>query len=55
MVGKTEFTEGIIAGLRAAKGNQCRVDAVYDELWQAEEGASVVHQGFGKHEEGAAS
>ncbi len=23
MVGKTEFTEGIIAGLRAAKGNQC--------------------------------
>ena len=29
---ETEFTEGIIAGLRAAKGNQCRLDAAYDEL-----------------------
>ena len=27
-----EFTEGIIAGLRAVKGNQCKLDAVYDEL-----------------------
>ena len=32
MVGETEFTEGIIAGLRAVKGNQCKLDAVYDEL-----------------------
>ena len=32
MLGETEFTEGITAGLRAAKGNQCRLDAVYDEL-----------------------
>ena len=32
MVGKTEFTEGIIAGLRAAKGNQCTLDAVHDQL-----------------------
>ena len=32
MSGETEFTEGIIAGLRAAKGNQCRLDAAYDEL-----------------------
>ena len=32
MVGETEFTEGITAGLRAAKGYQCKLDAVYDEL-----------------------
>ena len=32
MLRETEFTECIIAGLRAAKGNQCRLDAVYDEL-----------------------
>ena len=32
MVGETEFTEDIIAGLRAAKGYQCKLDAVYDEL-----------------------
>ena len=32
MLGETEFTEGIIYRLRAAKGNQCRLDAVYDEL-----------------------
>ena len=32
IVGETEFAEGIIAGLMAAKGNQCRLDAVYDEL-----------------------
>ena len=34
MVGETEFTEGIIAGLRAVKGNQCTLDAVYDELME---------------------
>ena len=32
MVGETEFTEGIIAGLRAVRGNQCKLDAVYDKL-----------------------
>ena len=32
MLGETEFTEDIIAGLRAAKGNQCRLDVAYDEL-----------------------
>ena len=35
MVGKTEFTEGIIAGLRAAEGDQCRLDAVHNELMAA--------------------
>ena len=37
MVGETEF---IIAGLRAAKGNQCRLDAVYDELMAGLKGVS---------------
>jgi len=32
MVGETVFTEGIVAGLRAVKGDQCKLDAVYDEL-----------------------
>ena len=31
MLKKTEFI-GIIVGLRTIKGNQCRLDAVYDEL-----------------------
>ncbi|MDA8002939.1 MAG: hypothetical protein MPL62_16775, partial [Alphaproteobacteria bacterium] len=32
MLGETKFIEGIIAGLRAVEGSQCRLDAVYDEL-----------------------
>ena len=32
MLGKTKFIEGVIAGLRVVRGNQCRLDAVYDEL-----------------------
>ena len=67
MLGVTKFIEGIIAGLRAVKGNQCRLDAVYDELMTGLKGGlkevtcgsrgrtSVVHQGIGEHEEGAAS
>ena len=32
MVGETEFTERIIAGLRVAKWNQYTLDTVYDKL-----------------------
>ena len=32
MLGETKFIEGVIAGLRDVRGNQCRLDAVYDEL-----------------------
>ena len=32
MLGETKFTECVIAGLRAVRGNQYRLDAVYEEL-----------------------
>ena len=40
MLGETKFIEGIIAGLRAVKGNQCILDAVYDELMTGLKGDS---------------
>ena len=32
MLDETDFIEGIISGLRNTKGDQCRLDEVYDEL-----------------------
>lgn len=40
MLGETKFIEGIIAGLRAIKGNQCRLDVVYDALMTGFKGGS---------------